>query len=173
MDSRCRFLTLGTPWTQSMPSRDVNAVTRLAEASWRRDNQGNDVKICPKYDVMYTVYKTAYVYYGRQLVEMMWYLKRGCADADKIELWMPDVITKTQRHYTIFQVSVWDLSWASLAHTRWIIASMISLVLIVDVRSDETMTMWWRRRDGASNQWNCPRQTTIALQMNQFAYRDL
>ena len=38
MDSRYRFLTLGTPWTQSMPSCDVNAVTRLAEASWRRDN---------------------------------------------------------------------------------------------------------------------------------------
>ena len=38
MDSRYRFLTLGTPWTQSMPSRDVNAVTRLAEASWRHDN---------------------------------------------------------------------------------------------------------------------------------------
>ena len=37
MDSRYRFLTLGTPWTQSMPSRDANAVTRLAEASWRRD----------------------------------------------------------------------------------------------------------------------------------------
>ena len=37
MDSRYRFLTLGTPWTQSMPSRDVNAVTRLAEASWWRD----------------------------------------------------------------------------------------------------------------------------------------
>ena len=30
-------MTLGTPWTQSMPSRDVNAVTRLAEASWWRD----------------------------------------------------------------------------------------------------------------------------------------
>ena len=26
------------PWPQSMPSRDVNAATRLAEASWRRDN---------------------------------------------------------------------------------------------------------------------------------------
>ena len=39
MDSRYRFLTLGTPWTQSMPSRDVNAVTRLAEASWRRDKK--------------------------------------------------------------------------------------------------------------------------------------
>ena len=38
MDSRYRFLTLGTPWTQSMPSRDVNAVPRLAEASWWRDN---------------------------------------------------------------------------------------------------------------------------------------
>ena len=38
MDSRYRFLTLGTPWTQSMPSRDINAVTRLAEASWWRDN---------------------------------------------------------------------------------------------------------------------------------------
>ena len=37
MDSRYRFLTLGIPWTQSMPSRDVNAATRLAEASWRRD----------------------------------------------------------------------------------------------------------------------------------------
>ena len=38
MDSRYRFLTLGTPWIQSMPSRDVNAVTRLAEACWWRDN---------------------------------------------------------------------------------------------------------------------------------------
>ena len=38
MDSRYRFLTLGIPWTQSMPSRDVNAETRLAEASWWRDN---------------------------------------------------------------------------------------------------------------------------------------
>ena len=38
MDFCYRFLTLGTPWTQSMPSRDVSAVTRLAEASWRRDN---------------------------------------------------------------------------------------------------------------------------------------
>ena len=26
------------PWAQSMLSRDVNAATRLAEASWRRDN---------------------------------------------------------------------------------------------------------------------------------------
>ena len=25
------------PWTQSLPSRDVNAATQLAEASWRRD----------------------------------------------------------------------------------------------------------------------------------------
>ena len=41
MDSRYRFLTLGTPWTQSMPSRDVNAVTRLAEASWRCDKKKN------------------------------------------------------------------------------------------------------------------------------------
>ena len=38
MDSRYRFLTSGIPWTQSMPSRDVNAATRLAEASWWRDN---------------------------------------------------------------------------------------------------------------------------------------
>ena len=38
MDSRYRFLTLDIPWTQSMPSRDVNAATGLAEASWRRDN---------------------------------------------------------------------------------------------------------------------------------------
>ena len=38
MDSRYRFLTLGNPWTQSMPLRDVNAATRLAEGSWRRDN---------------------------------------------------------------------------------------------------------------------------------------
>ena len=38
MDSRYRFLTSGIPWTQSMPSCDVNAATRLAEASWRRDN---------------------------------------------------------------------------------------------------------------------------------------
>ena len=33
MYSRYQFLTLGIPWTQSMPSRDVNAATRLAEAS--------------------------------------------------------------------------------------------------------------------------------------------
>ena len=38
MDSRYRFLTSGIPWTQSMPSRDVNDATRFAEASWRRDN---------------------------------------------------------------------------------------------------------------------------------------
>ena len=37
MDSRYRILTLGIPWTQSMPSRDVIVATRLAEASWRRD----------------------------------------------------------------------------------------------------------------------------------------
>ena len=48
MDSRYRFLTLGTPWTQSMPSRDVNAVTRLAEASWWRDN----IKCSPKSDLV-------------------------------------------------------------------------------------------------------------------------
>ena len=41
MDSRYRFFTLGTPLTQSMPSRDVNAVTRLAEASWWRDKINN------------------------------------------------------------------------------------------------------------------------------------
>ena len=41
MDSRYRFLTSGIPWTQSMPSRDVNAATRLAETSWRRDNHAN------------------------------------------------------------------------------------------------------------------------------------
>ena len=50
MDSRCRFLTSGTPWTQSMPSRDVNAVTRLAEASWWRDNDNNGHLNIPKYD---------------------------------------------------------------------------------------------------------------------------
>ena len=38
MDSRYRFLTSGIPSTQSMPSRDVNAATRLAETSWRPDN---------------------------------------------------------------------------------------------------------------------------------------
>ena len=41
MDSRYRFLTLDIPWTQSMPSRDVNAPTRLAEASWRREKTLN------------------------------------------------------------------------------------------------------------------------------------
>ena len=45
MDSRCRFLTLGIPWTQSMPSHDVNAVTRLAEASWRRDKDWNKIDL--------------------------------------------------------------------------------------------------------------------------------
>ena len=29
---------MGVPWTQSMLSRDVNAATQLAEASWRREN---------------------------------------------------------------------------------------------------------------------------------------
>ena len=43
MDSRYRFLTSGIPWTQSMPSRDVNAATRLAEASWRRDKEESQV----------------------------------------------------------------------------------------------------------------------------------
>ena len=38
MDSHYRLLTLGIPWTQSMPSRDVNAAMRFAEVSWRRDN---------------------------------------------------------------------------------------------------------------------------------------
>ena len=32
MDSRYRFFTLG------IPSRDVNAATQLAEASWKHDN---------------------------------------------------------------------------------------------------------------------------------------
>ena len=32
-----RFLMLGIPWTQSMPSCDVNAAMRLAEANWMRD----------------------------------------------------------------------------------------------------------------------------------------
>ena len=30
---------MGIPWTQSMSSHDVTASTRLAEASWRRDNR--------------------------------------------------------------------------------------------------------------------------------------
>ena len=42
MDFRYRFLTSGIPWTQSMPSHDVKAATRLAEASWRRDNVFKD-----------------------------------------------------------------------------------------------------------------------------------
>ena len=41
MDSHYRFLTLDIPWTQSMPSCDVNAATRLVEASWRLDNAIN------------------------------------------------------------------------------------------------------------------------------------
>ena len=43
MDSRYRIFTLGIPWTQSIPSRDVNAATRLAEDSWRRDKRSTDV----------------------------------------------------------------------------------------------------------------------------------
>ena len=31
---------LGIPWTQSMPLCAVNAATRLAEASWKRDKDG-------------------------------------------------------------------------------------------------------------------------------------
>ena len=45
MDSRNRLLTLGIPWTQSMLSRDVNAATRLIEASWRHDNTLKTVQI--------------------------------------------------------------------------------------------------------------------------------
>ena len=33
MDFRYQFLSLGIPWTQSMPSCDVNAATGLAEAT--------------------------------------------------------------------------------------------------------------------------------------------
>ena len=40
MDSGKRFLTLGIPSAQSMLSRDVNAVTRFAEACKRRDKIG-------------------------------------------------------------------------------------------------------------------------------------
>ena len=36
--SPLRFLTLGIPWAHSMPSHDVNAAMRLAEASWSCDN---------------------------------------------------------------------------------------------------------------------------------------
>ena len=43
MDSRYQLLTLDIPWAQSMPSRDVNAATRLTEASWRRDNALNNI----------------------------------------------------------------------------------------------------------------------------------
>ena len=46
MDPRYRFLTSGIPWTQRMPSRDVNAATRLAEASWRRDKIIHCVQKC-------------------------------------------------------------------------------------------------------------------------------
>ena len=46
MDSRYQFLTLGIPWTQSMPSRDVNASTRLAEARWRRDKDRRFQSYC-------------------------------------------------------------------------------------------------------------------------------
>ena len=35
MYSRYRFLTLGIPLTQSLPSHVVNAAKRLAEGSWR------------------------------------------------------------------------------------------------------------------------------------------
>ena len=38
MDSRYRFLTLGSPWTQTMLSLDVNAATGLVEASRRHDD---------------------------------------------------------------------------------------------------------------------------------------
>ena len=34
-------MTLGIPWTQSMPSRDVLAATQLAEASFRRDKNAD------------------------------------------------------------------------------------------------------------------------------------
>ena len=56
MDYRYLFLTLGIPWTQSMPSRDVNAATRLAEASWRRDN---DINIMFKVYVLRNIFTKA------------------------------------------------------------------------------------------------------------------
>ena len=43
MDFIYRFLTLGIPWTQSMPSCDVNAATLLAEVSWKCDRVFNKV----------------------------------------------------------------------------------------------------------------------------------
>ena len=46
MDSRYRFLTLGIPWTQRMPSCDVNAAMRLAETSVRRDKAEKGSKHC-------------------------------------------------------------------------------------------------------------------------------
>ena len=35
MDSHCRFLTLDMLWAKSVPSRDINTATQLAQASLR------------------------------------------------------------------------------------------------------------------------------------------
>ena len=53
MDSRHRFLTLGIPWTQSVPSRNVNAATRLAEACWRRHKLRNSTIRWPVWNIGY------------------------------------------------------------------------------------------------------------------------
>ena len=40
---------MGIPWAHSMPSREVNAATQLAEASWRRDKykkKDHAVELC-------------------------------------------------------------------------------------------------------------------------------
>ena len=84
MDSRYRFLTLGTPWTQSMPSRDVNAVTRLAEASWWRDKlfKSGFAKFEPSsvkrnfgtsiWMVLHDLHDiSAFGYYGSQMVDVV------------------------------------------------------------------------------------------------------
>ena len=55
MDSCYRFLMLSIPWTQLMPSRDVNAATRLAEACWRRDKslRWHNPNYCDSASVVY------------------------------------------------------------------------------------------------------------------------
>ena len=65
MESHYRFLMLGIPWTHSMSSRDINAATRLAEASWRRNKYkykdrsticsysfGNKIQMAPQKSVL-------------------------------------------------------------------------------------------------------------------------
>ena len=72
MDCRYRFMTLGTPWTQSMPSRDVNTATRLAEASWRRDKYYNPAGWKRNTHMYINISRIYWIYFHRGFLVILW-----------------------------------------------------------------------------------------------------